>query len=180
MRITSKNRQGIIWGKHFKMISLNNSRGISCVIHKSPMVVSLRQNWQEESRILNLGRLGSSISELQTHPNLHSPVWGGQTAIIPSESVQIGFVCSCMAGIAQVWGYKFGVFYLCHSALISPYSNGAVRIRVGLELADARYCRCEWYCGRLIFIHVQHWEVISTWPSVDLISIEFPLPAWKP
>ena len=29
-----------------------------------------------------------------------------------------------------------GVFVLCHFALISPYSNGAVQIRVGLELAD--------------------------------------------
>ena len=28
------------------------------------------------------------------------------------------------------------VFVLCHFALISPYSNGAVQIRVGLELAE--------------------------------------------
>ena len=31
---------------------------------------------------------------------------------------------------------NLGVFDLCHFALISPYSNGAVQIRVGLELAD--------------------------------------------
>ena len=31
----------------------------------------------------------ASLSELQTHPNLHSPVWLGQTAVIPSERVQI-------------------------------------------------------------------------------------------
>ena len=33
-----------------------------------------------------------------------------------------------------------GVLDLCHFALISPYSNGAVQIRVGLELADSRDC----------------------------------------
>ena len=38
-----------------------------------------------------------------------------------------------MAGITQVWGYKFG----CVWSDISPYSNGAVQIRVGLELADS-------------------------------------------
>ena len=31
---------------------------------------------------------------------------------------------------------NLGVFVLCHFALISPYSKGAVQIRVGLELAD--------------------------------------------
>ena len=31
---------------------------------------------------------------------------------------------------------NLGVFVLCHFALISPYSNGAVQIRVGLELAE--------------------------------------------
>ena len=31
---------------------------------------------------------------------------------------------------------SLGVFLLCHFALISPYSNGAVQIRVGLELAE--------------------------------------------
>ena len=31
---------------------------------------------------------------------------------------------------------NLGVFDLCHFALISPYSNGAVQIRVGLELAE--------------------------------------------
>ena len=34
---------------------------------------------------------------------------------------------------------NLGVFDLWHFALISPYSNGAVQIRVGLELAD---CVC--------------------------------------
>ena len=37
-----------------------------------------------------------------------------------------------MAGIAQVWGYKFGCVLI---SVVSPYSNGAVPIRVGLELA---------------------------------------------
>ena len=32
---------------------------------------------------------------------------------------------------------NLGVFDLCHFALISPYSNGAVQIRVGLELAES-------------------------------------------
>ena len=31
---------------------------------------------------------------------------------------------------------NLGVFDPCHFALISPYSNGAVQIRVGSELAD--------------------------------------------
>ena len=31
---------------------------------------------------------------------------------------------------------NLGVFVLRHFALISPYSNGAVQIRVGLELAE--------------------------------------------
>ena len=31
---------------------------------------------------------------------------------------------------------NLGVFDLCHFALVSPYSNGAVRIRVGLEITD--------------------------------------------
>ena len=34
---------------------------------------------------------------------------------------------------------NLGVFVLCHFALISPYSNGAVQILVGLELADMRH-----------------------------------------
>ena len=47
-----------------------------------------------------------------------------------------------MAGTTQVWGYKFvGVFDLCHFALISPYSNGAVQIRVGLELVEKAFAK---------------------------------------
>ena len=34
---------------------------------------------------------------------------------------------------------NLGVFDLCHFALISPYSNGAVQIRVGLELAEKEF-----------------------------------------
>ena len=40
-----------------------------------------------------------------------------------------------MAGIMGE-ATNLGVFDLCHFALIPPYSNGAVQIRVGLELAD--------------------------------------------
>ena len=43
-----------------------------------------------------------SISGLQTHPSLHSPVWVGQTAVIPSESVQ-NWVCL----------FLYGWYYAC-------------------------------------------------------------------
>ena len=33
---------------------------------------------------------------------------------------------------------NLGVFDLCHFALVSPYSNGAVQIRVALELAEMK------------------------------------------
>ena len=39
---------------------------------------------------------------------------------------------------------SLGVFDLCHFALISPYSNGAAQIRVGLELADLVFQDSGW------------------------------------
>ena len=71
----------------------------------------------------------SLISDVQAHPNLHSPVCVGQTAVIPSERVQI-WVCAwfCPGMRLQIW--------VCLICVISPYSNGAVQTRVGLELAD--------------------------------------------
>ena len=43
------------------------------------------------------------VSKLHNHPNLHSPVWVGQTAVVHSERVQIWVcVCSCMAGSCLV------------------------------------------------------------------------------
>ena len=38
--------------------------------------------------ILSLLTPGLRVSNLQTHPNLHSPIWVGQTAVIPSERVR--------------------------------------------------------------------------------------------
>ena len=65
------------------------------------------------------------VSELQTHPNLHSPVGVGQTTVIPSERVQI-WVRLFLYGRyypsvrLQVW-----VSLIC---VVSPYSNGVVHL----------------------------------------------------
>ena len=45
------------------------------------------------------------------------------------------FVPICLV-LPRCEATNLGVFDLSHFALISPYSNGAVQIRVGLELAD--------------------------------------------
>ena len=81
-------------------------------------------------------KVSTYLSKLQTHPNLHSPVWVepvGQMVFIPSERVQI-WVCLFLYG----WCYP-GVrlqILVCLICVISPYSNWAVQIRVGLELAE--------------------------------------------
>ena len=56
--------------------------------------------------------------------------WVGQTAVIPSERVQI-WVCLFLFS----WFYP-ARGWMCLICVISTYSNGAVQIRVGLELAD--------------------------------------------
>ena len=59
----------------------------------------------------------------------------GQTAVIPSERVQI-WVCLFLYG----W-YDPGAMLqicVCLICVLSPCSNGAVQIRVGLGLADLR------------------------------------------
>ena len=71
-----------------------------------------------------------------------APFEWGQTAVVPSERVQI-WACLFLYGrsLPRCEATNLGVFVLCHFALISPYSNGAVQIRVGLELADLRLLR---------------------------------------
>ena len=70
---------------------------------------------------------------LRSRCNLHGPVSVGQTAVIPSERVQIR-VCLFLYG----WYYaglrlQIWVRLIC---VISTYSNRAVQIWVGLELAE--------------------------------------------
>ena len=60
------------------------------------------------------------ISELQTHPNLHSPVWVGQSAAIPSAArCKFGCVflhgCPYPGAMVRTW--------VCLIYAISTYSN---------------------------------------------------------
>ena len=58
-----------------------------------------------------------------------------------------------MAGTTPAWGYKFlGAFDLCHFALVSPYSNGAVQIWVGLELVKNHFGKLVHIFGQLVHI----------------------------
>ena len=78
-----------------------------------------------------------TLSELQTHPNLHSPVWVGSNGRRPQrEGTNLGVFVPIWLVLPRCEATNLGVFVLCHFALISPYSNGAVQIRVGLELAE--------------------------------------------
>ena len=56
----------------------------------SPFKVSL-QNWNEKLLIPNWKMV--QVSELQTHPNLHSPVWVGEMTQIKHTQV-----CSLVPG----------------------------------------------------------------------------------
>ena len=57
--------------------------------------------------------------------------------VIPSARVQIWVVfVSIWLVLRSCEATNLGVFDLYHFALISPYSDGAVQIRVGLELAE--------------------------------------------
>ena len=58
-----------------------------------------------------------AFSELQTHLNLHSLVWVGQKAVIPSERVQI-WVCLFLLWLvlSRCDATNLGVFDLCHFA----------------------------------------------------------------
>ena len=47
-----------------------------------------------------------------------------------------------MAGLTQVLGYKFG--WVCLICAVSPHSNGAVQIRVGVELAEPTHQTHAW------------------------------------
>ena len=72
------------------------------------------------------------FSELQAHPNLHSPVWVGQTAVTPSKKAQIWvflYAWSCPGVALQIW--------VCLICIISTSSNGAVQILVGLPASFA-------------------------------------------
>ena len=91
-------------------------------------------------------------------PNLHSPVWVGQTAVIPSERVQIwmflflyGWCYPCCPGVRlQIW--------VCLICVMSTYSNEAVGIRMGVwfllkyllsNLGGSSYLRLGIFCLRL-------------------------------
>ena len=78
------------------------------------------------------------VGDLQTHANLHSPVRAGQTPVIPSDRVQIW-----LSLFLYGWYYP-GVrlqIWVCLICVSLTYSNGAVQIRVGLELAEMNSIR---------------------------------------
>ena len=78
------------------------------------------------------------LSEFQTHPNLHSPVSVGSNDGRPQrEGTNLGVFVPIWLVLPRCEATNLGVFVLCHFALVSPHSNdGAVQIRVGLELAE--------------------------------------------
>ena len=47
------------------------------------------------------------VSELRTHPILHSPFWVVSRPSSPTRGYKSGCVCSCMAGLTPMWRYKF-------------------------------------------------------------------------
>ena len=65
------------------------------------------------------GKRRNSISELQTYPNLHTPLSVSLTAIIPYERVQI-WVCLFLYGcsLPRCEAPNLGVFDLCHFDLL--------------------------------------------------------------
>ena len=81
----------------------------------------------------------NSPANSQTHPHLHSPVCVGSNGGHPQrEGTNLGMFVPIWLVLRRCEATNLGVFDLCHFALISPYSNGAVQTRVGLELADQR------------------------------------------
>ena len=52
------------------------------------------------------------------------------------EGTNLGVFVPIWLVLPRCEATNLGVFDPCHFALISPYSNGAVQIRVGLELAN--------------------------------------------
>ena len=85
------------------------------------------------------------ISKLQTHPNLHSPVWVGSKGwSSPARGYKFGCVCFYMAGHEDAWAMTGHIGTNTPKFVpprwgrppFWPYSNGAVQIRVGLALAD--------------------------------------------
>ena len=54
----------------------------------------------------------------------------------PARGTNLGVVVPFWLVLRRFENTNLGVFDLCHFTLISPYSNGAVQIRVGLKLAE--------------------------------------------
>ena len=75
------------------------------------------------------------VSDLQTHPNLHSPVRVGRSnnGHPQREGTNLGVFVPIWLVLPRCDATNLGVFDLSHFAFISPYSNRAVQIRVGLE-----------------------------------------------
>ena len=72
------------------------------------------------------------LSELQTHPNLHSPVSVGQTPVIPSEKVKFGVLVPIWVVLPWCEATNLGAFDLCHFDLFKwGCANSG-----GLELAE--------------------------------------------
>ena len=73
------------------------------------------------SRVATLSGTDRSqiLSQLQTHNrNCTAPFAQVKLRSSPARGYKIGCVCSYMAGITPVWGYKLGVFDLCLFALL--------------------------------------------------------------
>ena len=69
---------------------------------------------------------------------------GGHTQ---REGTNLGALFPLLRVLRRCEATNLGLF-LCHVALISPYSNWAVQIRVGLELADL--CMIKYYILRWV------------------------------
>ena len=77
--------------------------------------------------------LAWELSDLQTHPNLHKPWLSRSNGGHPQrEGTNLGVFVPIWLVLPRCEATNLGVFDLCHFA----YSNGAVQIRVGLELAE--------------------------------------------
>ena len=112
----SENQENQIWAENgWNWLNFaENGWNSAKFSHSQPKLAIFSPNSQLFGTEENCVNFVLCFSELQTHPSFRSPVWIGQTTVIPSEGVQIwGVFVPIWLVLPRREATNLGVFGLC-------------------------------------------------------------------